>query len=316
MKPSTPTLPWGQRPRTPQPDIGKQMPTEPPHFVRQPTETSDGPIPLSTQIENHNHHLHATAFVSINGSLEEFAQDPSKASWTIQNADGFRDASKKGDITRAILISATAEMVNNNFPVPVGITIPGTPQDEICGDFSCNFAVGPNSSGTKGGVIVRNRKTLDSKIVAYFAEKTPDEIKSQFQSVQLTENSVDPISNKPQTKIHDCYLIPQDNPIIPLIKSNAAALGIRHTIEPFATGYYAIEKSLADRMVDDIEQNVIRKISFFDFSKLTAFIARTDGRKWSDAEGVNGISPGDIAYLTQSSCLSLKITFKYVLVGA
>ncbi len=228
-------------------------------------------------------------------SLTELAQNPSLSSWNLnKEAHHFLRKEKKfydktgikaetklvGDPKKAVLVSARVKKVLNNLPVAIGITSNQIPSNTVTSDGKAllfTIESGESKGYATGYGVYDSTAALEDKFMKRFGHLTKEDVTKDITDFMNTGKC----------------LVPNDSPIIDIIKSNPNQFegmdkAYFNDQESGVSGY-KLDKKSVDRIANRLI-SMLNELPHTDMTELTFSICRTDGEHWDSTNNVETFS--------------------------
>lgn len=272
--------------------------------------------------------------ITINGSLEQIAGNNKLTTWRLSddmqkqlkqvisstNRSKAGDEHLAGDLSKAVLLQATILQERSDFPIPIGVKIPGLVPQVYTNNSRYNWVI---DKDTRTNTINQSIFEPDNVFTKYMYEKL------QKLDMETLNQQVD-FEKDPSGKF---AMVDTNGFVWDVIMRNAAQGKFRgaedHLFgidEQVANSQYSfgakvpmeIARSVYDAIKEPL-QNIEK--SFVDMRKLCARFERADGEHWNSFGGLIGEAAGldkdSEGYIKEHKIntpysASLKVLIKYI----
>lgn len=244
-----------------------------------PTEGSVNPDTHLTT-DDFDAHTEIKLFVTLEGSLEEFARGEVKPIWSAdqgaehiyQRIAGFEgDAPRfEGDTSKGLLLDMHLMSFQSNFPVHIGATITGVTGKTATADGKrFAFVVPKNSSSYTPDRIFEARNKTTREMIATYNDTSPELMESHCYKNAATG----------KTMLHN------NSPLAKMMRANAAALGnMTFGLLPGEDGMLGVDTAIVDTCIAAYRDQ--QKVEFTDMKKFQIVFSRIGESEWNSERGV------------------------------
>lgn len=237
----------------------------------------------------------------VQGSLEQLASDPSKATWklspelqkllrqvkTTKNRSKAGEEEFVGDISKAVILECTILQERNDYPVPIAVNIPYMVPQVYDSDIRCNWLIEKETPTTNV-----NRPLFE-----------PDSLFTQHMYDKLEKLDLESLNNEirfeKDPKATHALMDPNGFAWKILMKNvyKGNFPGIEHklieTHEDVARGNGHVFVKVPVEVARDIHAALAEPLkeiedSFVDMRKLTCTFQRADNQHWNSIQGLLG----------------------------
>jgi hypothetical protein len=218
---------------------------------------------------------------TIRGSYDDFAESPSMAAWRPLHLDIFKSRTRygpnvarsevpRGDLAQAILVGMKVHSVESSFPEPIGISVSGCKGNYYTGNGERYAFITATNQNTPvaNQIIATTNPYINSAYLEMYPGMTKDNLRTNGIMEVPGENYVFVDHKHPI-----CEMMQENQETLQLDLANAALIDNR---------WYKVSKSVTDRCIEALEQELVNNLPLFDFTKFEVKASRMHGLTWDN----------------------------------
>jgi hypothetical protein len=267
--------------------------------------------PTANDVSNQNNLEKCRMYVEFNSNatmLDDSAKPHTRVFDISSNSDNIftKPDHPSVDLSRAVMVGMELLQTSNSFPYSVALQFsgPGTQSLNTLGRRTGQrvaITMPPGDSSRCNQTLFSPPSSVQSSHFKDYAHCTKETIMSD----------IVPFAGKPWA------YVPVNHPVIKIINKNAARLNLVLSESDLQEGgaYYRVDREIIDRVVDELQNNVLSKMPFVDLSKMKVNLIRADGNKFCAISGskLEGLpEPQQNAYLHKQNHVSAEFQVTYM----
>jgi hypothetical protein len=194
---------------------------------------------------------------------------PSEHSAISMNVNSLLSSLSTAIIKKAVLVEH-----QNNFPVPLGVSVTCLPSEEVTetGEKYAYTALPRSKVATPQLLFEADANNVDS---LKWTQQYPG-----FNANNLESHMVMDVANTPYVFLH------QKHPCISLLRANADLLGANIDEQPMIDGeWYKVTRSVFATCCNTLRKKILPRLNTKDLTKFSVQLHRLNGEEWGEMNG-------------------------------